>query len=95
MSNLFDSAYVRTADIDVSIVDQLLLEIHVNETPEREYNLELFDNWWNTMEAAGLRAFVGELNYPAIHFTPYPQAIEIGYLNYGNRKHSRGRLLID
>ncbi|CAD6572594.1 MAG: hypothetical protein CYPHOPRED_004889 [Cyphobasidiales sp. Tagirdzhanova-0007] len=75
--------------------EQLLLELHVNEVRPTAYDAKAFIGFWNTLEAAGLRAFASELNYPALHFTEYPQAIEINFLNYGGRRMSKSKLLID
>lgn len=72
------------------------MEIHVDQVQPVGYNFKNFDIWYEGMEAAGLRAFYGELNYPSLHFTNgYPQAFEMNFVNYGNRKRSKGRLLTE
>lgn len=43
---------------------QMQMEIHSHKT-EKPYDTAQFAEWWEMMEAAGLRAFNNELNYPS------------------------------
>lgn len=56
------------------IVSQMLLEIHAQATTH-SYSTVDFGAWWDALEEAGLRAFSSELNYPAIHWNPFPTAM--------------------
>ena len=64
------------ADRVCATVDQLLLDIHAN-AGARPYNLQDFNDWWNALETAGLRAYTAEANWPAIYWNAgVPWAIE-------------------
>lgn len=61
-------------------VGQLMLEIHTYAL-ERRNNFEDFAAWWRQLEAAGLRAYSSELNYPSYAWLEEPMAIEMNWIN--------------
>lgn len=73
---------------------QLLLEIHADQM-ENAYKVDDFAAWWEMLEDAGLRAFTSELNFPAIHWNPFPTAMEMNFLNTCLGREKCGTLLRD
>lgn len=43
--------------------DQMQLELHIEQTKPHDTTADLHE-WWTSLEAAALRAFSSELNYP-------------------------------